>query len=52
MKKSRKQCGQTMIEFIIIAAMLIATVTIFAVFLYSIKKDSTRTLELVAYEYP
>lgn len=44
--------GQTMIEFIIIAAMLIATVAIFSIFLYSIKKDSSRTLELVSYEYP
>ena len=44
--------GQTMIEFIIIAAMLIATVSIFSIFLYSIKKDSSRTLDLVSYEYP
>ena len=44
--------GQAMIEFIIIAAMLIATVAIFSIFLYSIKKDSSRTLELVSYEYP
>ena len=53
MKKNRKtNQGQTMIEFVIIASMLIATVTIFSIFLYSIKKDSARTLELVSYEYP
>jgi len=44
--------GQAMIEYVIIAVLLIATVSILAVFLYTFKQNSGRTLDLIAYEYP
>jgi uncharacterized protein (UPF0333 family) len=44
--------GQAMIEYMIIAAMLIAAVSILAVFLYTFKEQSGRVLDLAASEYP
>lgn len=41
-----------MIEYVIIAAMLLSTVSIMAVFLRTFLQHSTRTLELAASEYP
>ncbi len=41
-----------MIEYLIIAAMLLATVPIMAVFLRALRQQSSRTLELAASEYP
>lgn len=46
------RAGQTMIEYLIIAAMLLATVPVMAVFLRALRQHSTRTLELAASEYP
>lgn len=47
-----KRTGQTMIEYLIIAAMLLSTVPIMAVFLRAFRQNSTRTLNLAASEYP
>ncbi len=44
--------GQTMIEYLIIAAMLLATVPVMAIFLRALRQQSARTLELAASEYP
>ena len=44
--------GQVMIEYVITAGMLIAAVTIFAVFLYTFKEYGARVLDMVASEYP
>ena len=44
--------GQVMIEFIIVASMLILTVSILSVLLYTFKENSTRVLQLVGSEYP
>lgn len=44
--------GQTMIEFTVIAAMLIVSVAIFAVLLYVFKEQGRRVLDLVALDYP
>ena len=41
-----------MIEYMIIAAMLVAAVSILAVFLYAFKEHSGRVLDLAASEYP
>lgn len=44
--------GQVMIEYVVTAGMLIATISIFAVLLYAFKEHSNRVLDLVSYEYP
>jgi hypothetical protein len=44
--------GQVMIEYAAVAAMLVASVTMFALFLYAFREFSERVLQLVAYEYP
>jgi len=44
--------GQTMIEFTVIAAMLIVSVAVFAVLLYAFKEQGRRVLDLVALDYP
>ncbi len=41
-----------MIEYVVVAAMLILTMTILAVFLYTYKEQSGRVLDLAASEYP
>ena len=41
-----------MIEYILIAAMLIVAVAILAVFLYTFREHSGRVLDLVAADYP
>lgn len=52
-EKARKgKHGQAMIEFIIVACMLILSVTIFSVLLYTFKQNSVRVLNLVGSEYP
>ena len=48
----RSRVGQTMIEYLIIAAMLLTTIPLMAVFLRALRQHSTRTLELAASEYP
>jgi hypothetical protein len=44
--------GQAMVEYVIVAAMLTATIAIMAVFLYSFREDSGRVLDLVSSEFP
>lgn len=44
--------GQTMVEYIIVAAMLTVMVSIFAVLLYAFKEHGGRVLDLVASDYP
>ncbi len=49
----RERCnGQAMIEYIIVAAMLLVVVALFALLLYALRQQSSRVLELVASEYP
>ncbi|MBL7077042.1 MAG: hypothetical protein ISS31_06195 [Kiritimatiellae bacterium] len=47
-----RRSGQVMIEYVIVAAMLVAATTILAVFLYSFREFGGRVLDLVASEYP
>lgn len=44
--------GQAMIEYVIVAVMLTATMAIMAIFLYTFRENSGRVLDLVASEYP
>lgn len=44
--------GQTMVEYVIVFVALLATVISLAVFLYALRQQSNRALELVASEYP
>ena len=44
--------GQAMIEYIIVAGILLSVVTILAVLLYVFKQQSGRVLDLAASEYP
>ena len=41
-----------MIEYVVMAGMLIATISIFAVLLYAFKEHDNRVLNLVSSEYP
>ena len=41
-----------MIEYIVVAVMLMAATTILAVFLYSFREFGGRALDLIASEYP
>jgi hypothetical protein len=49
---SDARSGQAMLEYMIVAGMLLAVVAILAVFLYAFREHSGRVLDLVAYEYP
>lgn len=44
--------GQVMVEYVIMAGILITTVAILSVFLYAFKQHSARVLDLAASEYP
>ncbi len=44
--------GQTMIEYIVMAAMLVLTISIMSILLYTIKQNSNRTVNLMSSEYP
>ena len=49
----RRGCrGQAMIEYIIVFIALFATIVSVAAFLYVIRQQSNRTLDLVASDYP
>ena len=52
MPPADKRSGQAMIEYVIVAAMLMSTIAILAVFLYSFREFGGRVLNLVASEYP
>lgn len=47
-----KRGGQAMIEYVILASMLVLTASIMAVFLYSFRENGGRILDMAASEYP
>jgi hypothetical protein len=51
-RQQRAQTGAAMVEFVIVAAMMVSTVAIFALLLYAFKEHGWRILNLVASEYP
>jgi hypothetical protein len=48
----RNRSGQAMVEYMILAAMLVVTASILAVFLYSFRENAGRVIDLAASEYP
>jgi Tfp pilus assembly protein PilW len=44
--------GQTMVEFMVVAGMILAAAAILSVFLVTFNQYGTRVLELVGSEYP
>ena len=48
----RGRRGQAMIEYMIVAVMLMALVAVVALLLYALRQQSGRALDLVASEYP
>jgi hypothetical protein len=50
--RRRTRSGQAMIEYIIVFIALFATMLSLAVFLYALRQQSNRTLDLVASDYP
>lgn len=51
-KIRRCRSGQAMVEFVVVAGMLLATVAIMMVFLGTFREYGTRVLNLVGSEYP
>ena len=51
-QRRRSRSGQAMIEYIIVFIALFATIVSLAVFLYALRQQSNRTLDLVASDYP
>jgi len=51
-RRTRLCAGQTMIEYVIIAAVLIAALSVAGVLIYALRSQSDRTLELVSSDYP
>jgi hypothetical protein len=51
-EKAEGRSGQAMVEYLIVAVMLIAALSILAVLLYTFKEHETRVLDLVASEFP
>ena len=44
--------GQAMLEYLVVATALIATMSIIAVFLYTFREHAGRVLDMVAADYP
>lgn len=50
--ESRGRSGQALVEYVVIAGMLLATVAIMIVFLGTFREYGNRVLDLVGSEYP
>jgi hypothetical protein len=48
----RARDGQAVIEYVIMTLLLLSTVVVLSVFLYTYKQHSDRVVNLVASEYP
>ncbi len=44
--------GQVMLEYLIVFVMLLGVATALSAFLYTVRQQSNRTLDLVASDYP
>ncbi|HNX33004.1 MAG TPA: hypothetical protein PKM57_00125 [Kiritimatiellia bacterium] len=47
-----RRSGQAMLEYVVVFAALLAVVSILALFLFAVRQQSNRSLDLVASEYP
>ena len=53
LRRSRDgRSGQAALEYVVVFAAMLAVVSILALFLYAVRQQSNRTLDLVASEYP
>ena len=48
----RSRSGQAMVEYVIVFVAMLAFVAVLSVFLYAVRQQSNRALDLVASEYP
>ena len=48
----RSRSGQAMVEYLIVFVVMLMVVTVLSIFLYAVRQQSNRTLDLVASEYP
>ena len=48
----KARSGQAALEYVIVFVAMLAVVSILALFLYAVRQQSNRTLDLVASEYP
>ncbi|HQA38606.1 MAG TPA: hypothetical protein PLW27_06850 [Kiritimatiellia bacterium] len=51
-KVPNRRSGQAMIEYVIVFVSMLAVVAVLALFLYAVRQQSNRALDLVASEYP
>lgn len=51
-QRRQRRGGQAMIEYIVVFVALLATVVSLSMFLYSLRQQSNRALDLVASDYP
>ncbi len=51
-KPDRNRSGQAMVEYVIVFVVLLGLVAVLSVFLYAVRQQSNRALDLVASEYP
>ncbi|MDD4101621.1 MAG: hypothetical protein PHU80_03200 [Kiritimatiellae bacterium] len=47
-----RQSGQAMLEYVMVFVALLGLVAVLSLFLYAVKIQSNRTMDLVASEYP
>ncbi len=47
-----RRSGQAMLEYVIVFVAILSVVSVLALFLYAVRQQSNRTLDLVASEYP
>jgi len=47
-----RRSGQAMLEYVIVFVILLSVVALMSLFLYVVRQQSNRTLDLVASEYP
>ena len=51
-RSARGRAGQALVEYTIMVGMMLATIAILAVFMYTFRGHSGRILDLIASEYP
>jgi hypothetical protein len=52
-RPKQKSCsGQAMVEYLIVFIALLLLVSVFALSLYSVRQQASRTLDLVGSDYP
>jgi uncharacterized protein (UPF0333 family) len=51
-KPTERKSGQIMLEYTVVAAMMLAIIGILTLFMYVFKEHGARVMDLVASEYP